>query len=161
MSTREKVIVFCMMGVVIYGAVQFFGSSTRSPGLDAQGEVPGLDAFIVTMAGILNKQNPFEADYVLEKAVKPFAKDPFVTVNALPDKNAGPEKTAPSDYPMVYTGYVRVGDTMVAVINGTEYETGDMIEPGGYRVTRISPEQVELQAKTGEKKSVQLPNENP
>ena len=44
-----------------------------------------------------------------------------------------------------FTGFVRVGDRSLAVINGREYQVGEQLESGGFEVSEISPDAVVLQ----------------
>ncbi len=160
MSVREKVILFFMLGTVVFGGWKFFGSSSQTIPDPQQKDSPGLDQFIVAMAGTLNKKYLFEADYILQKAASVCPNDPFVTGEPAPAAVEKTGKTPTPDTTLAYTGYVMVGNHMVAVINGTEYESGDRIGQSDQRVSHISPEQVELQAATGEKTILQLVNEN-
>ena len=41
-----------------------------------------------------------------------------------------------------YTGFLQMGDTRLAIINGMEYEAGDQLEPGGFIIRRILPNHV-------------------
>lgn len=45
-----------------------------------------------------------------------------------------------------YTGYVELGSGRLAVVNGFEYQVGDELEGGGYKVVAISPETVTLES---------------
>jgi len=51
---------------------------------------------------------------------------------------------------MLFTGFVRAGDKMLAVINGLEYEEGDMMGNGNYTIKQISSEKVVVESESGE-----------
>ena len=44
-----------------------------------------------------------------------------------------------------YTGYVELGSGRLAIVDGIEYQVGDNLEGGGYKVAAISPDQVVLE----------------
>lgn len=65
---------------------------------------------------------------------------------ALYDKSlSGPEKTQPKTLPR-FTGYVELGSGRLAVVDGMEYQVGDTLDGGGYKVLSIAPEQVVLES---------------
>ncbi|WP_029459445.1 hypothetical protein [Solidesulfovibrio alcoholivorans] len=45
-----------------------------------------------------------------------------------------------------FTGYVELGSGRLAVVDGMEYQVGDTLESGGYKVVAIAPEQVALES---------------
>lgn len=45
-----------------------------------------------------------------------------------------------------YSGYVELGSGKLAVINGYEYQVGDSLEGGGFKVVAIAPERVTLES---------------
>ncbi|MEA4856762.1 MAG: hypothetical protein AAGU21_10445 [Solidesulfovibrio sp.] len=45
-----------------------------------------------------------------------------------------------------YTGYVELGSGRLAVVDGMEYQVGDALESGGYKVVAIAPDQVVLES---------------
>jgi hypothetical protein len=47
---------------------------------------------------------------------------------------------------LVYTGYMDMGGKSLAIINGMEYETGDIIEPDALLIRRIYPNKIEVVA---------------
>jgi hypothetical protein len=47
---------------------------------------------------------------------------------------------------LVYTGYMDMGGKTLAIINGMEYEIGDMIEPDALLIRRIYPNKIEVVA---------------
>lgn len=45
-----------------------------------------------------------------------------------------------------FTGYVELGSGRLAVIDGYEYQAGDTLEGGGYKVLAVSPDKVTLES---------------
>ena len=41
-----------------------------------------------------------------------------------------------------YTGFLQVEDSLLAVVNGMEYETGEQLNQAGYYIKSISPAKV-------------------
>jgi len=56
----------------------------------------------------------------------------------------GPAKPQTQTLPR-YTGYVELGGGRLAIIDGYEYQVGDELEGGGYKVVEIKPDQVTLE----------------
>lgn len=160
MNTREKGIIGLMVGTVIFGAFHFLAPSPKTGTIPTQEELKGLDQFIITMAGTLNKQNLVEANYILERAASPCNNDPFLAEKSMLEAVEKKEAVPRPDPLFSYSGFVRIGNKMLAIINGLEYERGDVVEPGGYRVSRITAEQVELNGGGKEHEVLQIMNEN-
>ena len=60
---------------------------------------------------------------------------------------------------MLYTGYLRMGDKRLAIINGMEYEAGDILEPDGFIIRSISPRRVVIAPPGAKKNTIILPME--
>jgi hypothetical protein len=45
-----------------------------------------------------------------------------------------------------FTGYVELGSGRLAVVDGMEYQVGDSLESGGYKVVAIAPDHVALES---------------
>ena len=45
-----------------------------------------------------------------------------------------------------FTGYVELGSGRLAVVDGMEYQVGDTLESGGYKIVAIAPDQVALES---------------
>lgn len=45
-----------------------------------------------------------------------------------------------------FTGYVELGSGRLAIIDGYEYQAGDSLEGGGYKVLAVSPDKVMLES---------------
>ena len=60
---------------------------------------------------------------------------------------------------LLYTGFLEMGDKRLAIINGTEYETGEKLEPGGFVIQSIRPNQVVISPEDRKTKTMILPLE--
>ena len=65
-----------------------------------------------------------------------------------PQRHDEPEATGPAS--LLCSGFIQVDGRMLAVINGVEYEEGDLMAKGGYTVRQISEEKVVLESLQGE-----------
>jgi hypothetical protein len=161
MSKREKIIVGLMVLAVIYGVyIMFFESPQSADTFSAGGdrELEALNTFISKVAeksksGLSKKQA-----YVLKKAQTAWKQDPLVQLEAKKaEVDSGPDPVL--DARVRYTGFLQMGDTRLAIINGMEYGAGDRLEPGGFIIRRIFPDQVVLTPPGKKKKTMILPME--
>ncbi len=56
----------------------------------------------------------------------------------------GAPQAAASNLPR-YTGFVELGSGRLAIVDGLEYQVGDSLEGGGYKVAAIEPDRVVLE----------------
>ncbi|MEG6505737.1 hypothetical protein [Nitratidesulfovibrio sp. 1201_IL3209] len=86
--------------------------------------------------------------YVLDAAVRQAAPNPFHPVQGKGDGagGAGPDgkggKSAAHD--IAYTGYVAIGNSVLAILDGLEYRAGETVADTGYVVKSITPGKVVL-----------------
>lgn len=148
-----------MVLAVIYGVyIMFFESSQKTNNIIAGGdrELEALNTFITKVADKTKSGLSEKQAYVLNKAQTAWKQDPLVQVEAnKADVDTGPEPVL--DARVRYTGFLQMGDTRLAIINGMEYEAGDRLEPGGFIIRRISPEQVVVAPPGKKKKTMILP----
>ena len=161
MSNREKIIVALMVVSVIFGIyIVFFESpkqtTTVNPAADRELEV--LNTFITKVAEKTQSGPSKEQAYILNKAQSAWKQDPLVQLEAKKvDVDTGPEPVL--DARVQYTGFLQMGDTRLAIINGMEYEAGDQLEPGGFIIRRIFPNHVLVAPPGKNKKTMILPME--
>ena len=91
--------------------------------------------------------------HAVVSAQEPWRRDP------LAPKPADPEAPVERDK-FFYTGFLRLGDRVLAVINGREYQVGEQLESGGFEVMSITAEAVELQG-LARKNKVRLTYQDP
>ena len=87
-------------------------------------------------------------------------RDPLIRmkkpVQAEEETEQAEQETQPEGM-ILYTGYLEMGTTRLAIINGNEYATGDMLEQGGYVVRSITPSQIVLATTDGTKNMFIVP----
>jgi hypothetical protein len=169
MTTREKIIVAIMILTIVYGVYTLFLSGEPAPPSISGGQsapVADLQKFVIDVAQKLQKTEPSEADqYKVEQASRNWQKDPFLrSVAAL---TAELERPAPVEVPKAapkaekkpdlrYSGFLQMGAKRMAIINGMEYEEGEMLPVSGYFIRSITPKSVVV-GKIGDAKSHVLP----
>ena len=168
MTTREKIIVGLMVLTVIFGAYTlFFSSDTAiSPQATRAEPVADLQKFVIQVAKNIQTTIPTEAEtHRLEQASRNWQKDPFLTsVAALTTElerslpvEVAKEKPVPAEAPdLRYSGFLQVGAKRMAIINGMEYEEGEMLPASGYFIRSITPKSVVI-GKIGDSKTHVLP----
>ena len=163
MSNREKFIVLLMVVAIGYAAYALFISPASKTQVAApQQSLEEFQTLAKTVAETVAKDDPAAAEtaYAVIRAGEAWPGDPFLS-SAIPvdfgvaEAPAGPVLT-PLDTGLSYSGYVKVGPTFMAVINGREYEVGETVAAdtakvpagggkpaiSGYVVKDISDQQV-------------------
>jgi len=147
-----------MVLAVICGVyIMFFESPKQAKALDTDGdrELKVLNDFITKIADKTKSGLSKRQAYVLKKARLVWKKDPFVQLEAKKVVDTGPE-TVP-DGRFKYTGFLQMGDTRLAIINGMEYALDDRLVPGGLIIRRILPDHVVVAPPGKKKKTMILP----
>ena len=150
-----------MVVSVIFGIyIVFFESprqtATVSPAADRELEV--LNTFITKVAEQTQSGPSKEQAYVLNKAQSAWKQDPLIQLETKKvEVDTGPDPVL--DAKVQYTGFLQMGDTRLAIINGMEYEAGDQLEPGGFIIRRILPNHVVVVPPGKNKKTMILPME--
>lgn len=161
MSKREKIIVALMAVAVLYGAWEVLRPKSGKP-LPAKGQSAVSDeSFVTQMNATLNQLSASKAyEYVMKQATTPWPADPFgqEPFKAEVEAQATPDAQAPRQIKAAYTGFIKVGEKTMAIINGMEYESGETIDPGGLVVEQIAPHQVVLRP-AGQGAKVTIPLE--
>ena len=150
-----------MVLAVIYGVyIMFFESSPKTKNFIAKGdrELEALNTFITKVADKTKSGLSEKQAYVLNKAQTAWKQDPLVQLEAKKVAvDTGPEPVLNAR--VQYTGFLQMGDTRLAIINGMEYEAGDQLEPGGFIIRRIFPNHVLVAPPGKNKKTMILPME--
>ena len=161
MTNREKIIVGLMLVVVVYGVYTLFLSPPpNSAPLRSAKKQTTLNEFVTKVAEKSKTDLSKEQTYIMDKVQAAWKKDPFVQISAQQVKD---EKIV--DKPVVltsdilYTGFLQMGDTRLAIINGIEYEAGDKLEPGGFVIRNIHPNHVVIAPADRKNKTMILPME--
>lgn len=165
MTTREKIIVGMAVLALGYGGIELFLPQAKSAAVPPQAQaLEGLNTFIAKIADA-TKAGTAEANAdVMRKAESPWKQNPFLKIaKAAPEappaaaaarSDKAPERPKPN---LKYTGYIDMGERRLAIINGLEYETGDQVEPGDFRIKSILPNKVVLVFSRGTAAPIELP----
>jgi len=151
-----------MVLAVVYGVYTVFFSSPREAAISSSSgkELDALNAFIAKVAASTKSDLSPEQVYILQKAQADWKQDPLIQIQ--PKETT---KEIEARQPLVlkskisYSGFMQMGDTRLAIINGVEYETGDRLEPDGLIVRSISPNHVVIGSADRKNKTVVLPME--
>ncbi len=148
MSKREFIIVIIAGLIGIYGIVDYFvlprlGAADKSdPVAEAKAH---LDKAVqnaladLAMAQALNAvPGPKE---IIIRSETPWEKDPFGTAPVPKVQTPGADADMPE---LLYSGFVKAGRQILAIINGMEYSVGEMVKDASLTLSRITPTQVVL-----------------
>ncbi len=145
MSNREKVIVFVMVVVVLYGIYSFFfASSPKVAFHNPNKQLDETNQFVKDVADALKDDLSEQQLYVLTQAKTEWRGDPFLKTQqpkktVVEEKNTQKVSTSASKEHFVYSGYLQMGGRKLAIINGVEYELGNDVEKGEHIVKEIDP----------------------
>ena len=148
-----------MVLAVIYGVyIMFFESPQKTNNFIAGGdrELEALNTFITKVADKTKSGLSEKQAYVLNKAQTAWKQDPLVQLEAKKVVvDTGPQPVL--DARVKYTGFLQMGDTRLAIINGMEYAVDDRLVPGGFIIRRILPDHVVVTPPGKKKKTMILP----
>ena len=135
-----------MIGAVVYGAYSLFLSpGDKSPAPGSKEKMTELKNFVVDAATSLSSESVSAVDkYIIDKAEKTWPASPFLqTGNILTSQpfEAKAEVTV-ERVQLAYTGFLQTENSLLAIVNGMEYETGEQLSEAGYYIKSISPNRV-------------------
>ncbi len=158
MTKREQIILGLTVVVAILGAFIFFYDVTSTEEtVGNEIRIQDLQKYVDDMSAKIRKNDFSDKDsHIIELATNPWERDPFSNVE-LPDESSQKKANTDGDIPLKYSGYVQIGNNLLAVINGIEYTVGEELGHPGYVVYSISPEKVAV--KVGNRKMIYLPLE--
>ncbi len=151
LEKRQYIILGLMAVAVLYGAWELWPTGSR------QAEAPNEAAYraeVVRFKDDLTARAPRptpEAEAHLTVAAEtPWERDPFVAPATYQAWKAAREAPLEKEKPETvvsfeYTGFVGMGDHRLAIINGLDYETNDILLNQDYRVRQIEPHLVVLE----------------
>jgi hypothetical protein len=165
MTTREKIIVGIMCLAIIYGAFDLTVSrkSRRTTPTPVGNTIHELKSFVSEIDQKLNSQQlAKEYPYVINQVVASWEKDPFIQsakplqkrLNSDPKEQRSKLRTERASFN--YSGYIQLGTTRMAIINGMEYAEGESLADKTYYVKSISPQSVII-GKVQGSDTIQLP----
>ena len=135
MANREKIILLVMAVVVAYGGYAYFFNPDQNVVVESSKQtLSELKKFVVDAATNLSNEYISAADkYIIDQAEKVWPQDPFLQAGTLLTSEpfeARAEVTVQT-VQISYTGFLQTSDTLIAIVNGTEYETGDQLNETG------------------------------
>jgi hypothetical protein len=151
MTTREKIIVGLMCLTILYGAWELIGNRKKESAPPAAGVNPVEEArkFISDFSKkVAAEKGADKYGEIINTAGETWSKDPFLLLsdalkNQKDTEKPVKSKTIPKRGPdFVYTGFLAVGQTKLAIINGLEYKEGDSLNVDNYYVKSIAPRTV-------------------
>jgi len=161
MSKREKILIGLMVLAVAYGCYVWFLPSTQQAATendDNQEKI--LNDFIIKVAEKTTTGLSKNMAYVLQKAEAKWDRDPLIQIEPkTPDEEEEESQQPVLTTKMTYSGFLRMGDKLLAIINGMEYEAGDRLEPSGFIIRSISISRVVIAPPGRNKKTINLPME--
>ena len=127
--------------------------------LNDDNQQEALNAFIIKVAEKTTTGLSRNIAYVLQKAEAKWERDPLIQIEpkTAEEEENSQQPVLPSK--MTYSGFLRMGDKRLAIINGMEYEAGDILEPGGFIIRSISASRVVIASPGSKKKTINLPME--
>lgn len=171
MAKREKILIgLCIAGLVFLVYFNFIGKEKKSPyATNNAPTISSTDKFVAEQLILLKKSEQIEADkQIIAKAAVTWENDPFASQELIRqiEGYAENEKT-PSQInrekpePLLYSGYIKVGNNLLAIVNGMEYEKGDTIEGTSYEVFSVSiaTESIMLRSPDSTIKTVYISND--
>jgi hypothetical protein len=161
MEKREKIILVLAISALLYGGFDYFIlSSDKNKGIESVAENQ-FSNFIEKINTTLANLNTIEkkkanADYMISMIESEWKNDPFSKIEKLSKENQGSSLDQGSSIDTevggwIYSGFIKLGNKMLAVIDGMEYTTGEYIKDSGYKIIRITSEKVLINSKLNKK----------
>lgn len=151
MNKREKIIVALMAVVVLVALISFIPSpfsGKADVSSSSQAKLTEVRELATKISEEMNKEDLTKTEkLILERADTAWSKDPFIGKSLTAAVQPGQGQGQALDSNFSYTGFIDTGTKRLAVINGMEYEVGEMLQSGGYIVSIIDPRVVVLEGK--------------
>ena len=147
MSRREKIIVGLMVVVILYGGFNFLYPDTKGgrPKFSSHNAVAVTD-FVNDLVRAIRAADTTATDtLILKKSAAAWRKDPFAVISKAVEEEAAPAEEAQIVDPEAlsgafrYTGYMEMGNSVLAIINGLEYQVGDQLASEGAVLKKVTP----------------------
>lgn len=152
---------------IVYGAFELLGNqgATNRKSSKSDNPVKELKDFATSVTKkLVNEKLSKEYGYLIKQAAYEWNKDPFIhSTTPLTKQLTSPSlKQKPINNYRVpkytYTGFLKLGATKIAVINGMEYAEGESLNSKGLFIKSISPHNVVI-AEVNGRDTIQLPLE--
>jgi hypothetical protein len=164
LTTRQIIIISVMVIAILYAAYDFFiAPRTKKVMVDTGKKTAELEAFIAEVTANMLKGSLSANDaYKISRAEAQWTRDPFYERKAFREwvTSKDPAKAGSGTTQKMifnYSGYLKVKDKKMAIINGIEYEPGEALEMEGYVLQNIYQNKVVIiNQKNGAKLNVPL-----
>ena len=160
MSKREQVILGFVILAALYAGYDYLGTSEKPSQIKTEEELTELKNLMTNVTIQVNNAVLSDTEtFLIKNAEADWKRDPFLSPG-VPVKfvsDSEPEISA-QGLSFRYSGYLETADKKLAIINGIEYEAGEMLPEGGFIVRSISDSQVEIGV-IGRKDTITLPLE--
>lgn len=152
MTQREKLFVLISVIFISYGLYDFsvkkFSRSSKTPSISKD----SLNEFIEKMDKDLKTGELGSYDLFLLSNINDSAwSNPFHQPSA-----AASNLPLQSEILPVYSGYIFMGTRYIAIIDGEEYETGNVLKSGAWMVVDISPKQITIEKQSVGRKHIPI-----
>ena len=145
LTTRQIVILAVMLLAVLYAAYDFLSKGRKSAtAVDTGKKVEELGVLVKDITTILTKDTPSPAAaYMIRQAEALWPRDPFYEKIEAREATVTKEMALETALAAVkgkilYTGYLDTGRKKIAIINGNEYVSGDVLDVDGYVLKNMS-----------------------
>lgn len=150
MSKREKIIIFVMALVVIFGVYSFFADrqSRIVDNAKTSKNLAEIDKLVEDITKQLKETDSIDVHtLIITKAESEWERDPFFDKKLLRAVESFDSADQIKEVSFTYTGYISMGKRKLAIINGLEYSLGEELESKGYIVWGIYPNKVIIKVK--------------
>ncbi len=158
LENRESITVGVMAIALLYGAFSFMSAApAKKASFPAAEKAADLQALTSDVTAAIGKDNLSVRDaYVIARAETEWLQDPFMekrvyremTIPPEEPKAGGEPKVEPKKVTFSFTGFMEFRGKQIAIINGTEYTSGEALDPPGYVLRSISREKVKIENQT-------------
>ncbi len=149
-SKREKIILAVVAIVVLYAVVDVFVLSDRAKTPTAmdqetmESHLRDTDALVASVSANIAKSRLADVEvFIIERAGLPWPRDPFFV--GMPQERAAEVSDDALLVSFTYTGYIVMGDALVAIINGVDYRVGEELEKPGFVLQSVTPRHVVIE----------------
>ncbi len=145
-SNKKRELIFVALAAIalIYGAVDYVVRSSTRISSSGGGTATTEAAFSLVQeelspGGAARQQST--ALEILEGLSAAWPDDVFAAVAVADEEQADEQETPPAEaVTLTYSGYMNMGEKILAVINGIEYRIGDLVE--GFVLKEIDPMEI-------------------
>jgi len=135
--------------VILYAVFDFVSPKKKDTGIDVVRNTAELNTFVTELAGSLEKETTKNLGTIIfSRAENEWTRDPFLdgkAFKAWTDSKtikAKMDESPVQKVEFIYSGYLEVGKKRMAIINGIEYNEGEVLDVKGYMLKSVSPSRV-------------------